>query len=145
MAQEQGQKCDQPVDYFPGNYFRECCRAGRYKKIEELIQTRKDFSSSLALRWQPFGYTPLHEAVSYSQPKVLKLLLQNGGDPNICSFNGCTPLHLAASSGYIDCVRVLLAYSADITIMDFSGQTPLVTAELSSTNEVARILRSAGE
>ena len=122
------------------------CKDGRYNQIEEFLQTYKgDLPAKLVYRQGVFGYTPIHEAVSSGHSKVLKLLLDHGGNPNCHCNGGYTPLHLAASSGNIDCIRVLLVNNADTTKTDEYGKTPIQTAELSSKHAVIKVLKSAGE
>lgn len=41
----------------------------------------------------PNGYTPIHAAASYGHLKLLKLLVERGGDINIQDNEGDTPLH----------------------------------------------------
>ena len=122
------------------------CKEGKYKKIEEFIQTYKaDLPAKLVYRRGVFGYTPIHEAVSSGHSKVLELLLEHKGNPNCRANSGYTPLHLAASSGHVNCARVLLENDADISNKDEYGKTPMQTAELSSKQSVMKVLRSAGE
>lgn len=96
-----------------------------------------------------FGYTPLHDAVANSNPKlvekILKKLASSNIDVNCKANNGYTPLHLAASSGQEECVKILLRYGADINITDDFGKTPQDTAKLSARKTVIRLLRSEGE
>ena len=41
------------------------------------------------------GFTPLHMAVFYNKFDLVKLLLENGADPNICTSKGVSPLDIA--------------------------------------------------
>ena len=121
------------------------CKDGKYKKVEEFINTCTDLASRLAYRRGVFGYSPLHEAVSNGRPKIVQLLLDRGGDVNCRANGGYTLLHLAAFTGYTDCVRVLLENNADISETDDYGKTPMQTAELSGRSDVLTVLKSAGK
>ncbi|XP_035222642.1 nuclear factor NF-kappa-B p105 subunit-like [Stegodyphus dumicola] len=52
--------------------------------------------------------TALHLAVKLNKEKVLKLLLQKGGDPNIPNQDGNNCLHIAAKSDFVLCMKELL-------------------------------------
>ena len=41
--------------------------------------------------------TPLHSAASSVKPEILKMLLENGADPNLQDFNGDTALHTVSA------------------------------------------------
>ena len=77
------------------------------------------------------GSTPLHLAISWGskhmvelildgQKDVVRLLLENGADPNNKeSLCGCTPLYLASVKGYEDIVKILLVGGASIEKIKF--------------------------
>lgn len=92
-----------------------------------------------------YGYTPLHEASVNGRDEVLRLLLQERGDPNVKSNTGYTPLHSAASGGHVECVRALLKSGADITLKDDFERTPLETAQLCKHYEVMKLIRTRRE
>ncbi len=58
------------------------------------------------------GKTLLAAAAWYSWPKIVRLLLKHGADPNARDLNGQTTLHHAAGASY-DSVKLLLAAGAD--------------------------------
>ena len=71
------------------------------------------------------GSTALHLATLQPNPAVVKLLLDNGFDPNArATRNGNTPLHNAVAANNPDAARVLLSYQADKNIRNLDGQTP---------------------
>ena len=76
------------------------------------------------------GETPLHIAARESSVRVVKLLLENGSDPNAktpAEEGGFSPLHSAASPGCGDCsrsvVRFLLEAGADVDAVAADGLT----------------------
>ena len=62
------------------------------------------------------------------QPEIVKLLLDEGADPDIAPREGISPLALASFSGYAEEVRILLEYGADPNIGEKEGVTPLMAA-----------------
>jgi len=104
-------------------------------------------------------YTVLMAAANQGNPEILKILLENGADPNLASpVTGETPLHAAAakgfSKGYVECIKLLLeaganpnakaksgipteTYYRDINVV---GETPLHLAAAYGSKEMIEIL-----
>ena len=62
-----------------------------------------------------FGYTLLHRAAKYGEPKleVVELLVRNGANIMAVDRDGYTPLHLAAMEGNSEILTLLLKRDAD--------------------------------
>ncbi|PSN31977.1 hypothetical protein C0J52_25880, partial [Blattella germanica] len=69
--------------------------------------------------------TPLHSACNMAGATILKLLLENGADPNRRDAQGQTPLHIAVREKDAECVHLLLAHGACVDVVDNDGKTPL--------------------
>lgn len=79
----------------------------------------------------PLYKTALHSAVITNNVEGVRILLQNGANPNaktkaaVKFLSGNTPLHDAASTGNIEIINLLLEHKADIEAIDESGFSPL--------------------
>ena len=62
------------------------------------------------------------------QPKMVKLLLKNGANPNLSDPQGSYPLHHAAQRGYLKVVKTLLNNGASVNLKSQGFNTPLVFA-----------------
>ena len=92
------------------------------------------------------GRTPLHQATSNSNPRVLRLLLDAGADVNAKTDLGSVPLHGAAGSPNPDIALTLLRAGGDPNVQ-YKGlkYAPLhVAAEDGSTGSVVDVLISWG-
>ncbi len=69
--------------------------------------------------------TALHISAANGCQEIVRLLLQNGANPNVKDVKGNSPLHLAACSANVPIITLLLSHGADIAAVDFNGQTPL--------------------
>lgn len=57
------------------------------------------------------GDTALHFASLYGRPKIIKLLLENGADPNIKNFWGLKPVGYAIRNDYQECIKAFVDYN----------------------------------
>jgi ankyrin repeat protein len=69
-------------------------------------------------------WTLLHIATNEGNYSVVKILLENGANPNPQSANQRTSLHIGCIRGHLSIVKILLEYGADINIADMDGNTP---------------------
>ena len=89
------------------------------------------------------GATALGIAAKNGQDDIVRLLLENGADPNIKSRTGITPLYAACLYGHTEIVRMLLDSGADMDAEMTSGEatyTPYRVAELVGHREVMSLL-----
>lgn len=57
--------------------------------------------------------------------QIVKQLLEQKVDVDICDGNGATPLHHAAKRGCVEVVKVLLDKRANCSLKDMEGNNPL--------------------
>jgi ankyrin repeat protein len=99
------------------------------------------------------GSTPLIGATKYNNPEAVKLLLQQGANPNHQNQSGISALMLASEQGFVECVKNLCEGGANVELapsgktalsMNLSGQTPLFCAAKEGHQEIVRYLLDRG-
>lgn len=90
------------------------------------------------------GHTAVVIAVRENNPEILKLLLKNGGDPNVSTQFEWKPLHHAVSTNYshIQVIKLLLENGANINAMDSLQRTVLHRAAGFGHEEAVKYLIS---
>lgn len=83
------------------------------------------------------GYTPMHAAASWKHPKLLKYLIDNGGDVNILDTTGDTPLHICEDK---ECAQLLLDHGADPAIENEEGMSAVYTTLENEALEVTELI-----
>ena len=94
------------------------------------------------------GFTPLHwasfRAAVTDQVPVIRLLIENGADPNAVTRDGkSTCLIFAVTSGNLEAVSALVSGGSDPN-RDADGVTPLMVAARDGNKEMVRILINLG-
>lgn len=83
--------------------------------------------------------TPLHVAIGRANHPAVRLLLENGADPNAVSRYEITPLRMAAQSGHMDIARALVDHGAELHHRsETSSETPASEAFRNGHIEVAK-------
>ena len=86
------------------------------------------------------GKNPLKSAIFNDNSELVKLLLENGANPNFRFVDGSTPLIVAAHKDNPEIVELLLQYGADVKIKDTKGITALTLAKMHNCTEVIELL-----
>ena len=113
--------------------------------VQVLFEHNADINSQLdSLNHR--GETPLYWVLSYCRSRgklvdMVRHLLGQGADPNICINDHKTPLHEASSHGLLEAARLLLRYGAKLDVKDEEGKTPL---QLASSDEMTKLLLEHG-
>ena len=86
--------------------------------------------------------TPLHLAVTFSQPKLVHMLLERGADIRIQDAYGHTPLHIAAIRGTADIIQMLVSANSPIGALDYKRRTAvhIVADNVMGSTDAVRIL-----
>jgi len=82
----------------------------------------------------------LAEGARSGMPRLIRLELEMGADPNAADGFGKTPLHHAAAAGSVEAVRLLIEYGANVNVASNSGNTPLSYAVSNRRLEVVKFL-----
>jgi ankyrin repeat protein len=83
------------------------------------------------------GDTPLIEAATHGQSRVVSALLEAGADPNLSGHRGRTAL-LASIQQRAEMTKLLLDRGANPNVKEDSGKTPLMHAVVSIMSETQR-------
>lgn len=120
----------------------EASALGDVERLRELLAE----DSSRANAFAPDGFTPLGLAAFFGHPEAVRLLLENGADPNLASANAqrVAPLHSAVAGGKVEIVRMLLARGADVHARQDLGFTALHGAAVGGGEEMIRLLLDHG-
>ena len=120
---------------FPPHAILNASYRGDEQMVREIIATgvNKDVRDSL-------GATALHVSLFQQNLIVVKILLDNGFDPNArATKTGNTPLHYAVSINNVDAARMLIQYGAISTIKNNEGRTALDQAKAEGKNAMVQI------
>uniref|UniRef100_A0A8C1WM80 Ankyrin repeat and EF-hand domain containing 1b n=1 Tax=Cyprinus carpio TaxID=7962 RepID=A0A8C1WM80_CYPCA len=93
---------------------------------------------------QVTGCSALMEASKAGAVKLVRAILQKGGNPDILDQEGRCAAHFAAEGGFLEVLKVLSAYSADLGISSTKGNTPLHFAAAGGFNDCCRFLAQRG-
>ena len=90
------------------------------------------------------GRTLLHYAVKRNNKSIIRLLIKQGLNPNICDDDYNTPLHYAISKNNYVAVKELIKKNADLNMPGEFDQSPLHTAVLTGNLDIIKLLLENG-
>ena len=101
------------VRYSKYGDFEDAIRRGNQTEVKAFIDYGFDVNHIYNPAKEGCGYTPVQVAAQSKQPGVLKMLLENGGNPNHADNIGNTPLLVLVrgdeTQDGLDCLELLLA------------------------------------
>ncbi len=119
---------------------QESFKKSNISKVKTLLKKEPGFLKATDLH----GWTPLHMAVQFLKPEIVKLLLASGAEVSARDVKGWTPLHLAAAGGSVEITKLLLAHGAGVAETSNDGNTPVDLAQQAldkcSSSELTLIL-----
>ena len=118
------------------------CVAGDSARVASLLAA----DSTLAVGYSQDGWTPLHLAAFFGQPRIAAMLLEAGASVDAQSRNPLQnqPIHAAAASRKADVVAILLEHGADVNARQHGGWTALHAASQNGDGNLVRLLVTHG-
>ena len=93
-----------------GSKLHKAAAAGDIKEVQRLVDVTT--GTALVDPLKGDGTTPLITAAMMGHADVVKLLLEEGAEPNKAGMNGATALQIAASMGHLEVMAMLLENGA---------------------------------
>lgn len=121
---------------FIGEAFRELDKDPKQKGKEDTT-----FTDMLAAQ---SNYAPLHFAAQNWDIVFIRLLLDNGADPDIRDGGKRTPMSVAAEIDEVEIVRLLVNRGANINTKDYGGLSPVLYAAFYDQRRTAGFLLKRG-
>jgi ankyrin repeat protein len=115
--------------------------SGQEKAVAEAIRNHCDVNEKAEAGW-----TPLLYASAQGYPRIARILLDAGANPDIGNVRGFTPLMYSARYGNIEVCEILLDHHASVNIQDVYGMTALIVASRDGHIEIVkRLLRAKAD
>ncbi|CAB0036082.1 unnamed protein product, partial [Trichogramma brassicae] len=134
-------------------HFHLACELRLYEVMEAFLELGQDPNCAEQLKSTKYP-TPLYSVIqgAWEEPRLAKLLLRKGADPNLANGDGSTPLHAicVAEHGAYGLAELFFylceGYDKEVLIdaRNKKGATPLHTALRSANWEVAELLLRRG-
>ncbi|MGK5593755.1 MAG: ankyrin repeat domain-containing protein [Parachlamydiaceae bacterium] len=114
-------------------------------KNHDLAKVRAFIEGKTDLNYQtPFYGSPLHVALNYGTPEIIKLLIQHGAKPHQCDRGGRSPFFLAVKTNKLKAVHTFIAGGVDPNYTNKEGETALHVAARDGTPETIKLLLQYG-
>ncbi|KAL7302491.1 hypothetical protein TKK_0005135 [Trichogramma kaykai] len=91
-----------------------------------------------------YGRMPLHYAVHFGDLEIVKMLLQQGANPNKPNAINSTPFHIAVKKDKLQIAELMLKYNADPNLVTHKGSTPLHLAIRNNSHLMVQLLLQRG-
>jgi hypothetical protein len=120
-----------------GNFENTPLHSAAYYGNLEMVQVLLDYGVDVNAQ-NNSRCTPLDCASR--DPRLVRLLIERGADPNLRGWSGFTPLHHALERGKIEMARVLIEHGASVEVKNNDGRTPLDIASGEQREEIIKLL-----
>lgn len=122
--------------------FFEAAAAGKVKILKNYLVQNPEKINEYATD----GFTALGLACFFAQTENVKLLLENGANPNLASNNDfkVSPLHSAAAVSNLELVKLLLENGANVNATQSNGVTALHSSAHNKAVEILKLLLGNG-
>ena len=112
--------------------------------VQVLFEHHADINSGDINGWTSLYWILAGRASAEKFVDMVRLLLELGADPNICTIDHKTPLHQASSRGLLEAARLLLSHGAKVDEKDGKGRTPFELAASKGHEELMKLLVEHG-
>ena len=112
--------------------------------VQVLFEHHADINSRDIGGWTSLYWILAGRASKEKFVDMVRLLLELGADPNICTKDHKTPLHEASSRGLLEAARLLLSHGAKVDEKDIWGMTPIQLAASNGHEELTKLLVEHG-
>lgn len=113
--------------------------AGQEDMVKELLKQDIDVNERIETGW-----TALICVAAQGYPRIVRLLLDAGANPDMRNLKEITPLMFSARYGNIEVCQLLLEYGANPDLQDEYGMTALMVSTRFGYIDVAEMLLKAG-
>ncbi len=113
--------------------------SGQEAGVAEAIKKHADVNERAEAGW-----TPLLYASAQGYPRIARMLLDAGANPDIGNVHGITPLMYSARYGNIEICQILLDHEAAVNLQDIYGMTALIVASRDGHPQIVNRLLGAG-
>ena len=124
----------------------EAASLGRTDRLNELISDASVVNSYSANSYSKDGFTALHFACFFGQPKAAKVLIDKGTAVDAVATNATKvmPLHSAASARNLEAARLLLEHGAPVNARQQGGWAPIHAAAQNGDRPMVELLLKYG-
>jgi ankyrin repeat protein len=112
---------------------------GQENAVAEAIKNQADVNERAEAGW-----TPLLMACAQGYPKIVRMLLRAGANPDIGNVRGFTPLIFGVNYSNVEVCKLLLEYEVTVDYQDPYGETALMRAAGNGNSEIVQLLLDAG-
>jgi ankyrin repeat protein len=123
-----------------GPVLQRAVESGQEQQVREMLKQQDIDVNEQA----EAGWTALLYATAGGYPRIVRLLLNAGANPDMGNVHGFTPLMYGARYKNVDVCKLLLEHGANLDLQDVYGMTALMVATCVGSGAVAGRLLKAG-